>query len=287
LERNHGANSTPSEFPSMFARPVLSLWHTRSVGAAVLAVAGLIASPPRAVADSVTLQFNQTTASAAVSVQYTIGGVAKAETAVPGPYYWTPVTQPLNSTFPNPTTTFCVELNQTISTGQQYTYTVTPLASQSGVTATEAADISKLWGAYYNSAWGSTSFAGSLQSTAFQLALWKLVYDGGTNLSLLSGDFVIPGATASSLSNTSTAAGLAQSWLNALAGTPSSIFSTNFSGEQLEWLSNSWSQDQLTMVPTPHPNVVTPAPPGVVLAGIGFLGLLGRSIRRRSAPVNA
>ena len=250
---------------------------------ACVVVAGLLAGSSRATADSVTLQFNQTTASPGVSVQYSVGGVAHVETATPGPYFWTPITQPVNSTFPNPTSTFCVELNQTISTGQQYTYTVTPLASQSGVTATEATDITKLWGAYYNTAWESTSFNGSLQSTAFQLALWKLVYDGGTNLSLLSGNFLIPGATASSLSNTSTAAGLAQSWLNSLAGTSSSIYSTNFPNQQLEWLSNSWSQDQLTMVPTPHPNVVTPTPPGVVLAGIGFLGLLGRTIRRRSS----
>jgi hypothetical protein len=250
----------------------------------VLAIAGLVAGSPRASADSVGLKFDQTTASSGVSVQYTIGGVTSTETAIPGPYYWTPTTQPLNSTFPNPTSTFCVELNQTISTGQTYSYTVTALASQSGVTSTEATDITKLWGAYYNTAWESTSFNGSLQSTAFQLALWKLVYDGGTNLNLATGNFVVPNAN---LSNTSTAAGLAQSWLNALAGTSSSIFSTNFGSQELVWLSNSWAQDQLTMIPNPHPNVATPAPPGVVLAGLGALGLLGRSLRRRSAPVSA
>jgi hypothetical protein len=254
---------------------------------ACVVVASLVASSSRASADSVGLKFDQTTSSPGVSVQYTIGGVTSTETAIPGPYFWTPTSQPLNSTFPNPTSTFCVELNQTISTGNTYSYTVSPLASQSGVTSTEATDITKLWGAYYNTAWESTSFNGSLQSTAFQLALWKLVYDGGTNLSLLSGNFVIPGATSSSLSNTSTAAGLAQSWLNALAGTSSSIFSSNFGSQELVWLSSPTAQDQLTMIPNPHPNVVTPTPPGVVLAGIGFLGLLGRSLRRRSAPVSA
>jgi len=248
--------------------------RTRILTACVL-VASLVAGSSHARADSVTLQFNQATASPGVSIQYNAGSGPVSETATPGPYFWTPITQPANSTFPNPTSTFCVELNQYISYGQKYTYTVTALTSQSGVTSTEATDITKLWGAHYSTAWGSTSFAGSVQSSAFQLALWKLVYDGGTNLNLSTGNFTTPGAN---LSDTTTAAGLAQSWLNGLSGTPSSIFSTNFSGQQLVWLASSTAQDQLTMLP-----VATPAPPGVILAGLGVLGLIGRSLRRRSS----
>lgn len=252
---------------------------------ATAVLAGLCVGSPRAAAGTVDLVFDQTTGTAGVSVQFKIGSATTTSTVTPGPYYWHEVNAPANSAFPNPTTTFCVELNQTISTGTGYTYTTTPLASQAGVTALEATDISKLWGAYYNTAWNSKSFTGSVQSTAFQLALWKLVYDGGTNLSLLSGNFLIPGATAASLTNTSTAAGLAQTWLNALAGTSSSIFSTNLPGKQLVWLSNGSAQDQLTMVSTPQTVVTTPAPPGLVLAGIGFVGLVGRSLRRRSPAV--
>ncbi len=274
----------------MFVRPIAASPRARFVATAIVTLTGLLIGSSRAAAGTVDLQFDQTTGTSAVSIKYTIGGTTTTESAVPGPYYWHQVGSPLNSSFPNSVTTFCVELNQYISTGNQYTYTSTALASQSGVTALEATDITKLWGAYYNaSAWDNTSFTGSLQSTAFQLALWKLVYDGGTNLNLTSGNFVIPGATASSLNNTTTADGLAQTWLNALAGTSSSIFSTNFSGEQLVWLSNSWSQDQLTMIPSSTPPTVVPAPPGLVLAGIGFLGLIGRSVRRRkvAAPTAA
>ncbi len=96
----------------MFVRSVPTIGLSRFIGAAVLVIAGLVAGSPRASADSVTLKFDQTTASAGVKVQYTIGGVASVETAVPGPYYWTPTTQPLNSTFPNPTSTFCASVHR-------------------------------------------------------------------------------------------------------------------------------------------------------------------------------
>ena len=251
---------------------------------ASIVLAGLLSGSPRAAADTVSLQFNSYTPTS-VSIQYTIAGTTTTATDSPGPYYWTQSSSTPNSAFPNSVTTFCVELNQYISTGSKYTYTSTPLASQSGVSSLEATDITKLYGAYYNTAWNNTSFKGSIQSEAFQLALWKLVYDGGTNLSLASGNFLIPGSP--NLSDTSTAAGLAQSWLNALSGISSSIFSTNFSGQQLVWLSSTTAQDQLTIIPTPPspPVVGTPAPPGLVLAGIGFMGLIGRGIRRKTTNV--
>ena len=159
----------------------------------------------------------------------------------------------LGVAFPNPTTTFCVELTQHISTGNTYTYTETPLAATPGVSGTEATLISQLWGDHFNAAWESSSFTGSDSSTAFQLALWELVYDSGSNLSLSSGNLKVTSAS-------SNAVALAKSWLNGLSSLSSNEFATNFAGSQLVWLSNSYKQDQLTMLPLPWSP--PPPPPG-------------------------
>src|SRR5688572_25576891 len=93
-------------------------------------------------ADTIPLIFDQTTNAAGVS------GVANGASvsATPGPYYWHESNPASGSLFPNPTTTFCVELTQHVSAGNAYDYMVTPLASTPGVSSTEAALISKLWG---------------------------------------------------------------------------------------------------------------------------------------------
>src|SRR6185437_7568534 len=138
---------------------------------AAAVAAGCLSRAPAA-ADTVNLTFEHTTRSPAVSVN--VKGTSV--TGTPGPYYWQESNAPAGSPFPNPTTTFCVELTQHISTGHTYTYTETPLAATPGVNATEATLISELWGAHFNTAWESSSFTGSSASTAFQLALWELVY---------------------------------------------------------------------------------------------------------------
>jgi hypothetical protein len=241
--------------------------------AAVLFSACLSAAP--VAADTVNLTFDKTTKSAAVSVK--VNGTSV--TGTPGPYYWHESSPPSGSPYPNPTTTFCVELTQSISTGNTYTYTATALASQAGVTATEATLIEKLYGAHYDTAWNSSSFAGSDASTAFQLALWKLVYDQGSNLSLSSGKFTVTSAS-------SNATNLAQQWLNGLSSVSNTAFDTNFAGYQLLWLSNSYKQDQLTLLPPqtitpPPPPHGVPAPAGLVLGLIGAGCLFGRTMRRR------
>ncbi|HXD88920.1 MAG TPA: hypothetical protein VN641_20690 [Urbifossiella sp.] len=255
---------------------------------AAAVAAGCLSRAPAA-ADTVNLTFERTTHSQAVSVN--VKGTSV--TGTPGPYYWQESNAPAGSPFPNPTTTFCVELTQHISTGNTYTYTETPLASTPGVNATEATLISELWGAHFNTAWESSSFTGSSASTAFQLALWELVYDSGSNLSLTSGNMKVTSAD-------STTVALAQSWLNGLSSLPSNEFATNFAGSQLVWLSNSYKQDQLTMLPLPPsppppppggspppppppppPNGV-PGPSGALLGLIGVGSFLTRSLRRRT-----
>ena len=55
---------------------------------AALAVAVLMSAATRASAETVSLDFTKTTASAPVGVTYTIGGSTTSTSITPGPYYW-------------------------------------------------------------------------------------------------------------------------------------------------------------------------------------------------------
>ncbi|MDB5313225.1 MAG: hypothetical protein JWO38_7427 [Gemmataceae bacterium] len=239
-----------------------------------------LAASPRASAGSVKLNFDSTASSSAVKVQIGSGSSAQTINAIPGPYYWHEVSPSSGSLFPNPTTTFCSELTQQIATGNSYTYTTSSVAVALNDT-TKALAISELYAGHYSTAWEkSASFTGSTDSTAFQLALWALIYDSNTNLTLT-------GSSAGNLQVISadpTAISTAQTWLDTLGSQPS--FASVFPNSQLVWLSNPWKQDQLTLIPTGGGGSAgVPAPPGAVLAGIGFVGLIGRArwLKRNSA----
>lgn len=259
----------------------------RSPIRALFAAATMFAAASRAPADTIALTFDHTTGTAGVPVQYTINGTTSSPTVTPGPYFWHPTNGvPLNSGFSSPLATFCVELNQSISANNSYTYTIdTNLAAMPTIgTTVKANQIEELWGRYYDPNWANPAFAGSLQSTAFQLALWELVYDGGSNLNLTSGNFQ---SKSGSVSNTGTATGLAASWLSSLSSTGSNAaaFNTRFNGYDLVGLTNGTRQDQITMIQPPPPTQhgPVPAPPAVILAGIGFIGLVGRARMTRQA----
>jgi hypothetical protein len=264
-ERRTNCSDSAAEAPPTNLASTLSFLETAMisrpcrawVAAAVFAV---LSSAPSS-ASPVTLSFDKTTPASPVTVY--VNGTSV--TGTPGPYYWHESNPAPGSPYANPTTTFCVELTQHISTGNTYSYTPTTLASTPGVSASEATLISQLWGAHFNTAWESSTFTGSDQSTAFQLALWELVYDSGSNLSLSSGNFKVTSAS-------QYAKNIAQSWLNGLSSLPANQFGTNFSDDQLVWLRNSSKQDQLTMIPGDHqppPPAGVPAPPGVLLGLFG------------------
>ncbi|HUR54714.1 MAG TPA: hypothetical protein VMZ71_11320, partial [Gemmataceae bacterium] len=151
-------------------------------------------------------------------------------------------------------------------------FTVESVAAVEGTATADA--IQKLFVNNYNTAWANSSFAGSSTATAFQLALWELVYDGpGGNLG--NGNFTYAGALNSGVGKS------AKDMLNDLAGTSSSSFGSLFPNTQVVWLSSGSFQDQITVVPK-VPDVPVPAPPSIVLAGLALgTGLFGRAFRRR------
>jgi hypothetical protein len=239
--------------------------------------ASLLCGSSRATAETVSLGFQNTTGSAPVGVQFTIGGSTQSASITPGPYYWQQTGSPMNSNFGAQVATFCVELNQGFPPTSGV-FTVDSLGSVRSAAVTDA--IQKLWANNYSSSWAARTFAGSTASTAFQLALWELVYDGPGG-ALGGGNFRYTGSLTSGV-------GLAAAnMLAALSTTSSSKFASLFPTSQLVWLSNGSYQDQLTIAPKPAAGVV-PAPPSIVLAGLALCsGLFGRSLRRRKEVVEA
>lgn len=258
--------------------------------------AGFLATSPRATADQINLFFN--TATNAPTVQGTLNG-SPTQPLTPGPYYFTQNNVPINSSFPPPTVTFCAQVTEFVSTGKSYEFNVTSVAALPTVgNQTKADYITELWGRHYDTAWNSTSFASKppsdpayTDSIAFQLALWEVIYDGPfspNGLNLAGGNFTVPGVGSGNA--VYDAAYLeAKSWLSELTG-KTSYFNNRFSGYSLAGLTDptdpkgkpSNPQDQITMIPK-----AVPAPPGAVLAGIGFIGLIGRArwLRRKPAAV--
>jgi hypothetical protein len=241
---------------------------------AFAALAVFLAPATRAAAETVNISLDQTPLAAQVTIYYNIGGVPGNATASPGPYIWAQ-SAPINSSLPATLATFCVELDQHFPTSPT-SYTLTTPAAVVG--SADAALISKLYGAHYNPAWEARGYLGSVESAAFQLALWELVYDGPGNLNLATGHVWQQGVN---LTDKTTPGGLAQSWLNGLSGVSNSAFDTAFPNSKLVWLTNPTYQDQLVLVPK-TPNGV-PAPPGVVLAAVGVVALAGRRLVRRPA----
>ncbi len=252
---------------------------------AVLAVTGFFALAPRASAELLTLNYQgQTTSPGNPTLAVTLNGTAFPNTPV-GPFYWNQNQVPPNTNFPPPIATFCIELDQSQPLppiGSNTTFSVVnPNAAPTiGNNPAKIAAIAELYGRYYQLAWNDkNTFHGSVDSAAFQLALWELVYDGAASKNLATGNFQAPGL--------GTYTTTAQNMLNSLNG--SDAFNQNFGGYELIALlapatqpakPQDFVQDQLIL----RPKGVVPAPPAVLLAGIGALALLGRARWTRRAP---
>src|SRR5437868_11340010 len=173
------------------------------------AAAALLAGGPRARAETITLHLDSVTSA---SVQGTFNG--STQTFTPGPYFWSTTTAPINSV-----STFCVQLDQFITVGNTYTFDKTSLAASPTVgNQTKANYITELYGRYYNTAWNSPSFTGSTQATAFQLALWELIYDGPTSASSKGSLDLSSGTFKDTASSDAAAVSLAQKYLTGGSG---------------------------------------------------------------------
>jgi hypothetical protein len=246
-------------------RPCLSrLFAAASVAALFLAAA------PRASADTITLTFTGT--SGASNVSYSLTGSSNTS-ATPGPYFWT--ASPLPAGMTNPISTFCIELTQNIpGGGNVYTVNTDLSASPTIGTTAKANAIEALFGD-----------KGSTSNSAFQLALWELIYDGTSDIANpTNSNFFATGNFKSWDPSAAAAQTLLHTALNNVdAGITN--FDTNYAGYELVALSSPYSQDQLFLEkvqPKFPPGV--PAPPAVVLAGIGLLAMGGRSRWYRRTP---
>jgi hypothetical protein len=251
----------------------------------VFAGLALLVGGQQARADTISLHLDSVTPAQA---HITFNGSSEAVT--PGPYFWSTTTTPINSV-----STFCVQLDSFIQVGQTYTFQKTSLASAPTIgNQTKADYITELFGRYYNTAWSNPSFTGSTQATAFQLALWELVYDGPTDASSKGSLDLSSGTFKDTSSSDSSAVSLAQKYLNggsgytALSG-DTSQFTKNFGGYQLLGLSPSSGQGQVVNGVQGQVVLVNtvPAPPGVFLAGAGLIALVGRGRFLRRKPTAA
>lgn len=151
---------------------------------------------------------------------------------------------------------FCLELTETIQEPNSYTYKVVPLASGLApdgdgantfpLTPLQVAQMEELWGRHR----GSITVA---SSTAFQLAIWEIVYDN---------NLIINGGGDSLQFTAPTPAGdlaLAQFFLSTLDGTGPTM--------TLDAFTHPTQQDQ-----------IVPAPGTIALLGVG--GLLAARRRR-------
>jgi hypothetical protein len=182
----------------------------------------------------------------------------------------------------NDFSTFCIELTQSISYGNTYRYDVVGLdaaplpgnnsdpigsANSGAMGQAKAERLRKFWGSYHHLLLSATSASQAAdRAAAFQLGIWEIVFDHQANVAnydVASGRFYAVG--------NSTSRTLATSWLRDL---------NNQTGYEtrLVGLTNMNAQDQVTLS-------AVQAPPTVVLAGIGDIGML--VIRRWRRQVTA
>lgn len=229
---------------------------------AVLAVAGFLTLSPRASADtigSITLTYNSGSNGNGLN-----GG---------GAFHWTE-SAPINGAS---VTTYCIDVQDSIKTSGSSTFTTHTDLTKAPTIANNnpggVGAINALYTHYYN-----TSLTSSTLQAAFQLALWDLVY-GASNPTLTGYLATIP-------YNSTVAADATKMLNNTLTETQPEL--SNFSLIALVDSAGgspgtkNRNQDQIMVVPNP-PVKGVPAPPAVMLAGIGMLALFGRARWNRKA----
>lgn len=223
----------------------------------VAGLVGLLVSASPARAGYVTAEFLGV--GPGLNVGYTLNGVHSNTSA--GQFQWKTIAS--DAGFSGQFHTFCIDLTQSISMGNTYTYNLVNIdlapdpgtgTGGSGVDGpmglNKAQQLRELWNKFHPLIGND-----NLKSAAFQIAVWDIVYD----------DFTADAGAAATLANT---------WLISLNG----LHDKNECA--LIALSDPRLQDQVTC----HDPHETPVPPTLALAGIGILSLFGysRPWRRRS-----
>ncbi len=170
-------------------------------------------------------------------------------------------------------TSFCIEIPQSVSPGQQVSYNLSQLQNSSIPTsstasaATKASEIKQLWTAFF----GSIGNDGT-KAAAFQLAIWKIEYDWGDasmSAAAFKSNTVFTAPTGFfEASGNSAVTNLATQWL-------SDLENNTYSQANLMALTNGNYQDQVVAVPVP-----LPVPPGFALAGMSALCLGGLGLAK-------
>jgi hypothetical protein len=210
-------------------------------------------------ASNLTLTFNGVGPS--VNVNYTFG-TSTANTSA-GVFNWNGST----------VKTFCVQLNELISSGQTVTYAVVapelvpdvPPVSPGNMGAIKATVMRDLFWRFYNTAVTGTA----TQAAAFQMLVWEISHESIGSATDASGFLALLSLSTGAFKINSSADGnaalsLAISWLNSLGQGGFKAF------DGLRGLTHATLQDQLIVVSVPAP---------ALLAGLGLIGAV--AVRRR------
>lgn len=120
--------------------------------------------------------------------------------------------------------------------------------------------------ALYQSRFLEATTGGSLKASAFQLALWEIVFEPASGTGLGTLDLSSGEGTFRVTQGDASATGLAQQWLDEIAGMTLGPVS-----DQLIGFGSSIAQDQITIIPIPLPGA----------AAMAAIGLAGGGIARR------
>jgi hypothetical protein len=234
--------------------------------AAAVAALTFLAAAPRASADTITLQLSPSLPANGNGVN---GG---------GAFHWTQST-PINTQYGTAITTYCADVNDGIRSGS---FNIsTSLTAIPNISTTDETSIKTLYDHFYNS---SFTYNGVVSQAAFQYALWKLIY--GSTYTIPAGstadqieaakeaNYLLAGKFYNGTTYANTEHDLANAYLLALVPNDTSTNPNDPNGLKR-------NQDQIMLVKN------VPAPPGLMLAGVGVLALVGRARLSRRTPTPA